>query len=126
VVSKKHEFTPILLTNGQIQSGSIEPNEKKYYYFKTNSEAPLYASLMARNGNPNLSIYVIRNLSASMYEWQDEIDSRDLPDFESRERFEADVIWLDAKSTKFQQTCGSSCILVLLVDGLESSITSHY
>lgn len=43
LISKKHEFTPILLMNGQIQSGSVDKNETKIYYFKTGSQRPVYA-----------------------------------------------------------------------------------
>lgn len=35
--TKKYEFTPILLTNGQLQSGSVDKNDSKIYYFKTGS-----------------------------------------------------------------------------------------
>ncbi len=54
IVTKKGAFTPILLINGQNQAGSLEPNETKYYYFKTSEHMPLYASLTPLSGNPNL------------------------------------------------------------------------
>ena len=61
-----------------------------------------------------------------MYEWMDFIDSREQPDFESKDRLNSDVIWLNQDDPKFRDKCGSSCILVIRVDGLSTSVPAHY
>ena len=84
----------------------------------------MYTSLTTRSGNPNLAIRMIKNMSQSMSQWEKYLDND--PDFESKEQFDSDVISLNQRDLNFRAKCGTSCILLITVDGYDSKITSHY
>ncbi len=84
----------------------------------------MYTSLTALSGNPNLAIRIIKNMSQSMYQWEQYLSRP--PDFESKEQFDSDIIVMSHRDMIFRQKCGTSCILLITVDGYEAKVTSHY
>eukprot|EP00347_Sterkiella_histriomuscorum_P004193 403361391 len=123
LATQKEGFNPIQLTNGQIQEGSLQSNEEKFYYYKTGSDMPIYSTLIPKQGNPDLSISVIKNFSESKYEWKKYAES---PLFQSKVQFGADLIYLSSNDTIFKQACGSSCILLLKVTNQKPESEAHY
>ena len=112
LITKKEEFNPIMLTNGQSQAGKVLAGEEKFYYFKTSSEAPVYATLSPKQGNPDLEVSIIKNLSESKYYWKKYSET---PFKTSELVFGSDQIYLSPNHTDFKKSCGSSCILLLRV-----------
>ena len=49
-----------------------------------------------------------------------------LPDYMSKESFDSDVIALESSDLKFRDRCGTSCIILISVDGNSSTTNSHY
>lgn len=49
-----------------------------------------------------------------------------LPDYVSKESFDSDIIALDIKDPKYIKKCGSSCIILMSVDGNSTTSSSHY
>ena len=84
----------------------------------------MYTSLTSLSGNPNLAIRIIKNMSQSMNLWENYLDNK--PDFESKEQFDSDVIAMNQRDLTFRAKCGTSCILLITVDGYDSKVTSHY
>ncbi len=56
---------------------------------------PIYATLAPKQGNPDLSLVFIKNLSQSMYEWKQYEDLE--PAYESKEALGGDIIFLNTK-----------------------------
>ncbi len=59
-----------------------------------------------------------------MFKWLDRLG--EAPDFESHSKIDSDIIYLDPQDKKFKDKCGSSCILLLKVDGVGNEEVSHY
>ena len=64
-----------------------------------------------------MAVYVVRNMTQGKHEW--DLDRQ--PDFEARTHLMGDFVWVNANDPKFMRLCGSSCILVLQVNGTASS-----
>jgi hypothetical protein len=60
-----------------------------------------------------------------MTSWEQSAQSL-LPDYLSKESLDSDIISLDIKDTKYKEKCGSSCIILISVDGNSTTSSSHY
>jgi hypothetical protein len=66
--------------------------EKKYYYFKTSSSMPIYATLVTKKGNADLKISILADMAKPKASWKEEYSK---PIFKSENSFGADLIYLN-------------------------------
>jgi hypothetical protein len=74
VITKKSEFSPILIVGGQLQTGQVEAGDQKFYYVRGSSNMEESVVTMApKSGNPDLQVYFLNNLIIPKYQWGNEL-----------------------------------------------------
>jgi hypothetical protein len=113
------KFTPIKLALGQIQTGMVAKNEKKYYYYQSNSPLrekdmqPITIDLVPTNGNSDLEITLISNLTVAKSVWH---QMSQQPNWRSQNRIGLDSVVLDPKTNRqFFDTCQRECVILIAV-----------
>lgn len=86
---------------------------------------PIYATLIAKQGNPDIKLSIINDMSLPMKDWEEYVKK---PLFKSEQTFGADIIYLNPDDTVFAETCGSSCILLITVYNSNKMVNldAHY
>lgn len=74
LVLTKTDFQPIRLKMSEIQAGRVGANEKRFYFVKTGlisqNSKPIKIDMMPVNGNPDLEVTLISNLTGAKETWK--------------------------------------------------------
>ena len=119
VMIKRGEFSPIYLKIGQVLSGQVQKDEKKFYYSRTDPKKTLKIDLIPLQGNTDIEVTIINDTNKAVWE------ARSLkPTFTSQNTFGIDTIILDPETVPlYKELCGDFCIVLIAVSNSNAQST---